>query len=121
MGDVGSALSIFRKLKDLGLQVAIDDFGTGYSSLSYLSRLPVDTLKIDRSFVGRLEDAESAAIVSATVDLARNLGLEVVAEGVETATQLDAISALGCDFAQGFYFSEPLPPDGMRGWLEAAR
>jgi EAL domain-containing protein (putative c-di-GMP-specific phosphodiesterase class I) len=88
----------------------MDDFGTGYSSLSYLHRFPIDELKIDRSFVSRMEhDARNAKLVQAIVGLARNLGVGVVAEGVETPGQLAAIRALGCDYAQGFLFSEAVP------------
>ena len=118
MEDVEAALVTLRRLKDLGIRVAIDDFGTGYSSLSYLRRFPVDNLKIDRSFVGRLEeDPESAAIVATTVSLARTLGLEVTAEGVETAGQLACLRELGCDLAQGYYFSRPLPAGPVFGLL----
>ncbi|MDQ3236945.1 MAG: EAL domain-containing protein, partial [Actinomycetota bacterium] len=109
MEDVEMALVTLRNLRDLGIRLSIDDFGTGYSSLSYLRRFPVDDLKIDRSFVGRLDDdAESAAIVSTTVSLARILNLTVTAEGVETANQLARLRGLGCDFAQGFHLSRPL-------------
>ena len=101
-------------MRVLGVRIAIDDFGTGYSSLSYLHRFPVDTLKIDRSFVGRLEeDPESAAIVSTTVALARTLGLSVTAEGVETIGQLRKIRELGCDLAQGFYFARPMASEDL--------
>ena len=118
MEDVDAALVTLRRLKDLGIRVAIDDFGTGYSSLSYLRRFPVDNLKIDRSFVGRLEDdPESAAIVATTVSLARTLGLEVTAEGVETAEQLRSLRELGCDLVQGYYFSRPLPAGPIFGLL----
>ncbi|QIN80192.1 PAS domain S-box protein [Rubrobacter marinus] len=118
MENVDAALVTLRRLKDLGIRVAIDDFGTGYSSLSYLRRFPVDNLKIDRSFVGRLEDdPESAAIVATTVSLARTLGLEVTAEGVETAEQLARLRELCCDLAQGYFFSRPLPAGAVFGLL----
>ncbi len=118
MDDVDSALEILQQLKSLGVKTAIDDFGTGYSSLSYLGRLPVDTLKIDRSFVGRLgKDPESPAIVSTTVNLGRTLNLEVVAEGVETFEQLALLEELGCDLAQGYYFTRPLPPEDIQELL----
>ncbi len=114
MRDVETALLTLRTLKVLGVRIAIDDFGTGYSSLSYLHRFPVDTLKIDRSFVGRLEeDPESSAIVSTTVALARTLGLSVTAEGVETIGQLRKIRELGCDLAQGFYFARPMASEDL--------
>jgi EAL domain-containing protein (putative c-di-GMP-specific phosphodiesterase class I) len=103
------ALETLKRLRRLGVQVAIDDFGTGYSSLSYLKRFPVDWLKVDRSFVEGVDrDASDVAIVRAIVGMARSLGLIVVAEGVERAEQLAAVKALGCDMAQGFYFSEPV-------------
>ena len=110
MEDAPANLAALRRLKSLGVRLAIDDFGTGYSSLSYLNRLPVDHLKIDRSFVAVLgEDAGGGAIVSATVALARALGLLTVAEGVETEGQLARLRELACDLAQGFYLGRPVP------------
>lgn len=101
---------VCRKLKSLGVQIAIDDFGTGYSSLSVLSGLDVDTLKIDRSFVNKIPDCnESGVLVNAIVDLARGLDFSIVAEGVETVEQLNYLESLGCQCAQGYYFSKPLP------------
>jgi diguanylate cyclase (GGDEF)-like protein len=97
------------KLRGLGVRLSIDDFGTGYSSLSYLNRFPVDTLKIDRSFVTSMNDAdENLQIVKTIITLAGNLGMQVVAEGVETAEQLDQLRSLKCQYGQGFYFSKPL-------------
>ena len=96
----------------MGVQFAIDDFGTGYSSLSYLERLPVDFLKIDRSFVDGLgEESGDTVLVSGILALARNLGLGVIAEGVETAGQLMRLRHLGCDVGQGYHFYRPLPSD----------
>jgi diguanylate cyclase (GGDEF)-like protein len=109
MVNAESALVMLKRLKALGVQISIDDFGTGYSSLSYLQRFPVDTLKVDRSFVGRLGlDPENQEIVRAIVALAHSLGLDVVAEGVEESGQAAMLRALGCECVQGFYFSRPL-------------
>lgn len=103
---------VFCQLKERNIKLAIDDFGTGYSSLSYLDRFPVDTLKIDRSFVSRLDEQNQAStIVKATLDLAHNLGFDVVAEGVETQQQVEQLKQWGCEFAQGYYYAKPLDPD----------
>jgi len=103
-------IAILRSLKRLGIKLSIDDFGTGYSSLEYLKLLPIDTLKLDRTFVKDIEnDPNDAAICTATTGLAHNLGLTVVAEGVETKAQADFLHGLDCDYMQGFYFSRPLP------------
>jgi diguanylate cyclase (GGDEF)-like protein/PAS domain S-box-containing protein len=110
MGDAPATVDTLEELKDLGVRIAIDDFGTGYSSLSYLERFPVDYVKIDRSFVGKLgRDQGTAALVSGMIRLAHSLGLKVIAEGVETEEQLKRLQGLGCDLAQGHYFSEPVP------------
>jgi diguanylate cyclase (GGDEF)-like protein/PAS domain S-box-containing protein len=112
MGDVDAAIATLKKLKILGVRVALDDFGTGYSSLSYLKRFPVDYLKIDKSFVDGLgQDPEDRGIVASVVDLAHTLGLEAVAEGVETAEQLAHLQTLHCELAQGFLFHKPLPAE----------
>ena len=113
--DAERAIASLRKLKEHGVRVAIDDFGTGYSSLSYLKRLPLDVLKIDQSFVqGVTGDHDSAAIVKAIIGLARSLGIEVIAEGVELQGDVDFLSAWGCNQAQGFYFGRPVPSDDFR-------
>ncbi len=107
MRDTLQTKRTLRSLKDLGVRIAIDDFGTGYSSLAYLHRFSVDTLKIDRSFVHRLEESEGAVLTSAIIGLGHKLGLEVIAEGVETAEQLARLLDDGCDFGQGYYLGRP--------------
>ena len=110
MDDAAGAARTLNAIRELGVHLVIDDFGTGYSSLAYLKRFPVDTLKIDRSFVDGLgRDAESEAIVRAVVGLTESLHLSVIAEGVETIEQLTALHRLGCDTYQGYYFSKPVP------------
>ncbi|MBE9137403.1 EAL domain-containing protein [Nodosilinea sp. LEGE 07088] len=110
MGDVDAAIDLMLKLKSLDLKLAIDDFGTGYSSLSYLHRFPMDTLKVDKSFVGRLEKSnEDRAIIHTILTLGQKLGMEVVAEGVETETQVAMLCQEGCDYGQGYFFAKPLP------------
>jgi diguanylate cyclase (GGDEF)-like protein len=107
--DDGATAPVLQALRDMGVRVAVDDFGAGYSSLGYLRRLPVDTLKIDRSFVSGLGSSqEDCAIVQAITSLAHTLGMDVTAEGVETAEQLATVCAVGCDRAQGFLFAPPL-------------
>ncbi|MDP9350134.1 MAG: EAL domain-containing protein [Chloroflexota bacterium] len=114
MGDAESSIARLLDLKEMGVKLVIDDFGTGYSSLAYLHRFPVDVLKIDRSFVDGLgRESEDTAIVRAVIGLAHSLGLEVVAEGVETDDQAQRLRALGCELAQGYLFSRPLPPNGV--------
>lgn len=120
MADPDAVLESLTALKELGIGLAVDDFGTGYSSLTYLKKFPVDELKIDRSFITGLESDEGdAAIVGSCIDLAHALGLRAVAEGVETADQLRALRAMGCDLAQGFHFARPLPAPLLRKWLGA--
>jgi EAL domain-containing protein (putative c-di-GMP-specific phosphodiesterase class I) len=107
--NIEAAVGLLTQLRDLGVQLSIDDFGTGYSSLSYLQRFPIDTLKIDRSFVMQMmENEENLAIVRTIVALAQNLGMDVVAEGVETEDQLTLLRKLECENGQGFLFSTPL-------------
>jgi EAL domain-containing protein (putative c-di-GMP-specific phosphodiesterase class I) len=110
MADAQEATNTLSQLKALGVRLAIDDFGTGYSSLSYLKRFPVDTLKIDRTFISGLGiGAENQAIVQAVLNLGQALQLTVVAEGIETPTELEQLRGLGCRFGQGYYFGPPLP------------
>ncbi len=117
MDDPQRAEAMLNRLSEQGFKLSIDDFGTGYSSLAYLKRLPVDELKIDKSFVMGMETGEDdAMIVRSTIDLAHNLGLTVVAEGVETLAILDRLRALSCDEAQGYHISRPLPADDFLAW-----
>jgi diguanylate cyclase (GGDEF)-like protein len=120
MADPQRAIDVLSRLRGLGVRLSLDDFGTGHSSLAYLKRLPLDEVKIDRSFVlGMAEDENDAVIVRSTIDLARNLGLEVVAEGVETEAVLANLAALRCDVAQGYLLSRPLPAAQLADWLTA--
>jgi EAL domain-containing protein (putative c-di-GMP-specific phosphodiesterase class I) len=118
MEDVELTIAVLHRLKDLGVRVAIDDFGTGYSSLSYLKRFPVDVVKIDRAFVSGLDTSPvDAAIVAAVIGLAEAVGITTVAEGVETAGQLEHLRNLRCPLAQGFAFAAPMPADEVEGLL----
>jgi EAL domain-containing protein (putative c-di-GMP-specific phosphodiesterase class I) len=115
-----STASILQILREKGLRVAVDDFGTGYSSLSYLRKFPVDSLKIDQSFVSQIgSDGDDATIVKAVIGMARSLKLRVVAEGVETLEQLAFLRAHQCDEAQGYYFSRPVQSQQFAGLLRA--
>ena len=117
MDRVDEVTTLLGQFKELGVQLAIDDFGTGYSSLAYLKRFPVDKLKIDQSFVRDvIVDAEDAAIVKTIIGLSKNLGLECVAEGIESEEQFKRLRDLGCDEAQGHYFSKPMPADDLPQW-----
>ncbi len=119
MQDVEKSIVIMNQLSDLGVEFSVDDFGTGYSSLSYLKRFPLNTLKIDRSFVkGLSEDHDAEAITTAIIAMAHNLHLKVIAEGVESKEQLKFLRANRCDAMQGFYFSRPLPPKDFVALLE---
>ncbi len=115
------AKAVLTELHDLGIRFAIDDFGIGHSSLAYLKNLPVDKMKIDKSFVIGFQDPANAAIVRATIDLAHSLGLSVTAEGVEDEATLDALKVLGCDHAQGYFLSRPQPLDKLNIWLRDSR
>lgn len=120
MKDVAATLETMSQLRSLGVKLSIDDFGTGYSSLSYLRRFPVDTLKIDQSFVKTM-DAENYAIVKTIVGLARNLDLNVVAEGVETADQHKRLALAGCGSAQGYLYAQPMPAQGIGVFIESSQ
>ena len=122
MDDVDFFLEALYRLRGLGVHLSIDDFGTGYSSLSYLKQFPLDTLKVDRSFVAGLgTPGHDASIVAAVVALGRALGLAVLAEGVETAAQMDEVRRLGCDLVQGFYITPPLPPGPVHALIASGR
>ena len=118
MADPARALDVLTRLSEMGVRLSIDDFGVGYSSLSYLKRLPVDEIKIDRSFVAQMDaDDDDAFIVRSTIDLGRNLGLNVVAEGVETEAVWDELNELGCHYAQGWFLGRPMPANELAAWL----
>ncbi|HEY9806284.1 MAG TPA: EAL domain-containing protein, partial [Candidatus Obscuribacterales bacterium] len=118
MKDVESTIGLLLQLRSLNLRLSIDDFGTGYSSLSYLHRFPVDTLKVDRSFVSRMGDTgEDATIVQTITMLGHTLGMDVIAEGVETAAQRAKLQALNCEYAQGYLFSKPLDSEAATALL----
>jgi diguanylate cyclase (GGDEF)-like protein len=118
MDDIQTSSTVLRELKDMGVHISMDDFGTGYSSLSLLKRLPLDTLKIDQSFVRDItNDPDDAAIVDAIVSLAHNLRLRVIAEGVETREQLEYLRSRGCDEVQGFLYSRSQPAEQIEHWL----
>jgi EAL domain-containing protein (putative c-di-GMP-specific phosphodiesterase class I) len=120
MTDIEHTRHLLQKLCALGVRISIDDFGTGYSSLAYLRQLPLNALKIDKSFVRDMtNDGNGAAIVRTIVDLAHNLGREVIAEGVEDERALELLREYGCDCAQGFYLARPMLGEQFRGWLAA--
>jgi EAL domain-containing protein (putative c-di-GMP-specific phosphodiesterase class I) len=118
MDDIDHAIRVLTRLKEIGIRIALDDFGTGYSSLNYLSRLPLDKLKIDQSFVERIEtDTAGRAITEAIIVLGRTLGLEVVAEGIESQSVLDYLRRHGCQQAQGYLVCIPLSGEDMADWI----
>ncbi len=122
MSDPMTARRVMRRLSNIGFHLSIDDFGTGYSSLAYLKQLPVDEIKIDKSFVTQMDqDENDAVIVRATIDLAHNLGLRVVAEGVESTDVWDLLEMLGCDTAQGYFIRPPLPAASLAAWIRSSR
>jgi EAL domain-containing protein (putative c-di-GMP-specific phosphodiesterase class I) len=118
MSDPDRSLTTLTRLSELGVGLSVDDYGTGYSSLANLRRLPIDELKIDRSFVSpMLSDESDLIIVRSTINLGHDLGLKVVAEGVEDEATLHRLGGLGCDLAQGYHFSKPLPPEAFNKWM----
>jgi EAL domain-containing protein (putative c-di-GMP-specific phosphodiesterase class I) len=122
MHDTTTVAERLRDLRSLGIRIALDDFGTGYSSLSYLRQLPLDMLKIDKSFVNDIaHGSEDAAVARAILDLGRTLHLEVVAEGVEHPVQLQQLARMGCHLAQGYYYSRPLPARDLGAYLREQR
>lgn len=121
MVEPARALETLTKLNKMGIQLSLDDFGTGYSSLAYLKKLPVSEIKIDKSFIKDMElDANDTVIVRSTIALGHNLGMKVVAEGVENEEIWDLLSALGCDASQGYYMSRPMTASAMDGWMKAS-
>jgi len=122
MGNADAAIAVLLELRARGVEIQIDDFGTGYSSLSYLQKLPVDTLKIDRSFVSRIDEpGEKAEIVESIIALARSLDLEVIAEGIENERQLARLRTLRCDLGQGYLLAKPMPAEDLRSFSRSAR
>jgi predicted signal transduction protein with EAL and GGDEF domain len=120
LGDIRSAQLTLGRLRTLGVAWSLDDFGTGYSSLSYLHRLHVDTVKVDRSFVSRIGLDDGSEMVRAIAAIAHNMGMDVVAEGVETIEQLELLRAIGCEYAQGFYFSRPVDMTTATGLIASS-
>jgi EAL domain-containing protein (putative c-di-GMP-specific phosphodiesterase class I) len=121
MEQVEKSVSVLRSLRDIGVYITVDDFGTGYSSLSYLKRLPIQCLKIDKSFVKDIvHDSESKAIVKAIIAMAHNLDLKVIAEGIETDQQCSMLREYGCDFMQGYYFYRCLPGEEIGSLVQAS-
>ncbi len=119
MGEPARALETLSQLNQMGVGLSIDDYGTGYSSLAYLKRLPMHELKIDKSFVlDMVADENDAVIVRSTIDLGHNLGLQVVAEGVENREIWERLATLGCDQAQGYYLARPMPAEDLAGWMQ---
>lgn len=119
MADPEQSIRVLNDVKALGVHIALDDFGTGYSSLSYLNQLPLDAVKIDRSFVQRLiRDANTTTIVRAAIDLSHALGFDVVGEGVESAEIVDRLTVMGCDLIQGYHIAKPMPVAETRVWLD---
>jgi EAL domain-containing protein (putative c-di-GMP-specific phosphodiesterase class I) len=116
--DFDQTVPVIRWLRERGYRILLDDFGTGYSSLTYLQKLPIDIIKIDRSFINDISNREDQKLMfRSVIALAHQMGLQVVAEGIETQEQLDTIKESGCDLAQGFLFARPMPADELKNWL----
>jgi EAL domain-containing protein (putative c-di-GMP-specific phosphodiesterase class I) len=120
MSNAEQNINILKSLKAMGVSISIDDFGTGYSSLSYLHRFPIDTIKIDRSFIFNLSTKEGQAIARTIIAMADGLGLEVVAEGVEDEEQIAFLQQKNCDILQGFKFGKPMPADEFSRYLQSS-
>jgi diguanylate cyclase len=121
LSDLPTAAAELNKIRARGVRVAIDDFGTGYTSIAHLQHLPVDTIKIDRSFVQSVEQVRDRSLVRMVTDLSHNIGVNVVAEGVETVGQRDVLRGLGCDNLQGYLISRPAPPSQIVEWMRRHR
>jgi len=122
MSDPDSAIETMTKLNNLGVSLSIDDFGVGFSSLQYLKKLPVKELKIDKSFVmDMIVDDNDAVIVKSTISLAHNLGLSVIAEGIENQEVYDLLKIIGCDKAQGFHMGKPMPAEALEEWMRYSK
>jgi EAL domain-containing protein (putative c-di-GMP-specific phosphodiesterase class I) len=115
MDNMDTAIKLLNDIKQMGVEISVDDFGTGYTSISHLRRLPIDVLKIDQSFIkGIPENQNDIAIINATIAMAHNLGMQVIAEGVETLEQLQYLAKNDCDAIQGYFISRPLPEKKMK-------
>jgi EAL domain-containing protein (putative c-di-GMP-specific phosphodiesterase class I) len=118
MADPGHAMEMLNKIHGMGVRIAVDDFGTGYSSLAYLKKLPVNEIKIDKSFVIDMgQDSSDEVIVHSTIDLGHNMGLQVTAEGVENEAIMEKLIILGCNMAQGYYMCEPCNAENLTKWF----
>ena len=121
MADPARAKAVLGELRAAGIQLSMDDFGIGQSSLTYLKDLPITKMKIDKSFVIGFDQPRNVAIVRSAIDLARNMGLDVTAEGIEDESTYEALRQLGCDLGQGYFISKPLSPEALIDWLRASR
>jgi EAL domain-containing protein (putative c-di-GMP-specific phosphodiesterase class I) len=120
MDNIDVAIATMNRLRAMGVHIHIDDFGTGYSSLSYLHSLPIDALKIDRSFINKLTvNGENAEIILSIISLAKSLNFDVIAEGVELAHQLEQMKGMECRLGQGYLFSKPMAPGAIEAWMLA--